>query len=514
MPAFVCGVCSRAFGSEFNYQRHLLTSAHRRAQEIASAFGEGDGGKFVCHICNASFTRRDNHRRHVMSHEGGEERLCFRCGLCSSCFKNKDELTSHRRREHVRHHDFKLVESAHRRQCQLLRAYFPESAATVDEALVYAYSQLEKMLTSALVEVPFFKCFLTVFVEMGKYDEEGRLAALEVFPFRGFTMTLGRETELKSELRKTLGDVERNVDEFLFQGSGWVVERPVYMDVEISECRVLKGGAAGGGPTCGRHAAGYRRGRGAVPLNVSGEEEEEEDAGMCFYLAVASHFLPSTATAADLRRFVEREFVLPPERSRKEVTLEMARRFEADNARHEISINIVYRDETNAVVPVVASANPLAKNLVVLMLFHVRSGGEEGDRGVMHYALVDNPGRIFADRTENSWGRLQTRNVFICFNCFNAIRSEGAYREHIAFCHQRNCQRVCLPKRGEVLAFDESSIAGDRRTFLSAFLLFYDFEALQVDPAKRCSCPEEKVRGQIIPLKKDDSYFFPPPFCR
>ncbi len=502
---YECKECARAYTSEYNYRRHCLSQLHLNNVERVKGGGE-PAQKFVCEICNAAFIRRDNYARHLATHERGEDLLRFRCGLCSKCYHRQEELEEHRRSEHVRHHDFRLEESAHHRQCQVLRAYFPDNVRTMDQALFYAYSQLQALLISSLVEMPFFKCNITLYVEMARYSEEGGLTGTEVFPFRGLGVKLSRETDLMPELRKSFGDIERHVDEFLYQGSGWVVEKPLYLEVELAQCKVLRGSAS-----CGFHLVNYRRYRGVVPTNITDEsarrkkkeeeeEEEERDDGMCFYLAVASHFLPNAASRAELREFVEKKFVLPEKKGHRcgggeGVSLEEVRRFEEDNAHLGLSVNVVYRDEKGAVVPVVASTRPLAPNIVVLLLFYLAVEGEE-EKGIMHYARVEKPGQIFANRTEDSFGKMRTTNVFVCFNCFNTIATVGGYEKHVAFCHQRHCQRVQLPERGDVLKFDAGKGTGDPRTFRSAYLLFFDFEALQVDPSCRCICPEEKVAAR------------------
>ena len=181
---YECKDCARAYTSEHNYRRHCRSQLHLQNLEKVKEGREPDR-KFVCEICNAAFIRRDNYHRHLASHEKGEDLLCFRCGLCSKCYHRREDLEEHRQSEHVKHHDFKLEESAHQHQCQLLRAHFPNHMRTMDQALFYAYSQLQMLLATSLVEMPFFKCNITLYVEMGRYSEEGTLTGTEVFPFRG-----------------------------------------------------------------------------------------------------------------------------------------------------------------------------------------------------------------------------------------------------------------------------------------------------------------------------------------
>ena len=492
METFSCEKCERRFANEFNYKRHLTSQLHLR---------DGGAKKFQCEVCSASFARKDNFKRHKqLAHAAHEERLRFRCGLCKRCFQTREEVEAHREAAHVCHHDFRLQESAHCKQAQVLRAYFPPKVQTMDEALVYAFDHMRKLTTSLSVKLAYYKINFTMFVEMWRMGEDGEVSQAETFPFRGFGMQVQREKDITSELMRVCGDVDRNVEEFLYQGSGWMVGRPLYLEAEVVECLPLRGAGGGGDGTCGLHLAQYRRMRGVMPQEVASPGEED---GQCFFYAIARHFCGEGAPTAYLKSFIEVTF---PQSSKEMgaggegVTLAEIDRFEEENKALDLGINVVYRDESSQVVPVRASKNILAKNTIVLLLFHTARGGEEGEAeaNMMHYAFVDNPSKIFAQRAMGSWGVMRTNDIFICFNCFNTIRSVGAYESHITFCHENKCRRVRLPKKGETLRYDCVTASGglksDPRSFKSAFSLIFDFEALQIKADRPCSCSEELLQ--------------------
>jgi hypothetical protein len=367
----------------------------------------------------------------------------------------------------------------------------------MDEAIFYAYDNMKKLIITLCVNFSYFKINFTFFIEMKRLGDDGEIEQTEIFPFRGLGMTVFREKDVTEELRRVLGDVDSNVMEFLFQGSGWSVEKPIYMEVEMVQCLPLRGqggvadGEKGG---CCLHMAKYRRFKGVIPTPLS-----RRDDGRCFFLAVARHFMPEGG-AAQLDDFVDKRLVLDKERLNGEKEMAMAVKeietFENANEELDIAINVVYRDEKNDVVPVYASKKIGAVNMIVMLLFHTSTEDEDGGKKeMMHYAFVDSPEKIFAQRNLGSWGVLRTNNIYVCFNCFNQIRSEGAYRNHVSFCHQNKCQKIKLPEEGETLSFDERCKT-DSRTFKTAFMLFFDFEALQVEPEKPCSCPEEMIRAR------------------
>jgi hypothetical protein len=329
---------------------------------------------------------------------------------------------------------------------------------------------------------------------MVRIGEDGEVCQSEIFPFRARGLTVQRERDMDEPLRGVLHDFEKHVDEFLFQGSGWVVERPVYLEAEVVQCKPLRG--AGG---CNLHVAQYKRKKGVMPTNIPEEEgEEAANHGMCFYLAVAAGIMgEQTADTQDLRIYIQNRMVLDERVKSGELSGEMAladiSAFEEANRHLDIAVNVVYRDENDDVIPVYASPRIGAAFQIALLLFHTTLLKQDGsEQGVMHYAYVDHPGKIFAQRVSTSWGHLRTNHIFLCFNCFNSIRSWGAYQSHVGFCHNNKCQRINLPKKGDVLSFEESR-KSDSRCFKAAFVLLFDFEALQVKPERQCSCPDDMV---------------------
>jgi hypothetical protein len=464
MTEFLCKACKQVFTSKYNFSRHLNSRKHKSA------------GKLRCSKCKAMFFRKDNLYRHEQTaHLEVEEVLSFRCGICQLCFKNKQMLLDHRQSEHVVHSDFRIVESAHNKQCQLLRAFFPETIQSLDEGLFYAYDHMCRLTEALSVDINYYKINFTVHIEMYRLDEEGQVTQEEVFPFRGFGAVIGVETDRIPELRRVVGDIERAADEFISQGSGWIIHRPMFLDAEVVQCLPMQGGS------CGVHIAGYLRGKGVMPVVIN-----KADDGMCFYYAVASHFERS-GDEKKLQKFI-REQVNIKEEFESHVKLDDITAFEENNSRLNLAINVVYKDENDDLVPVRASKNKsTTANIIVMLLFHtsVQKNGKQED--VMHYAYVADPARMFAKRTQSSTGKIRTDNVFICWNCCNVLRSRGAYDSHISFCHTTKCQNVTLPAEGETISFDTQSKM-QAKHFRSAFLLLYDLEALQIDPEKPCTC--------------------------
>ena len=485
-----CNICDRHFYNAYNLRRHLATQ-HKKKR-----LGDSDvsPSSFSCPSCDAKFWRKDNLLRHLKRHSQTESDLrnTFRCGLCESCFPNFIELHRHRKKKHLQHHEFREVESAHNRQTTVWRKYFSSNTRTLDEALFRGFKGMTRLIVSLLVEQKYFKINFTLFVEMYRVDEEGRVCEMEIFPFRGEGMKVNREKDFKRELTLVCGDIERNVDEFLFQGSGWMVSRPTHMEAEVVQCRPLRGALGG---LCDLHLVSARQKdkRGKKKQLPVLDEKGVKDGG-CFFLAIAKHFLGEYATDEELAEFVKEELVVP-EGCERYVSLQDIDAVEDKNAELCLAVSVVYEDEEGDILPIRAASRPLSPNHVILLLFHVAYRGKDDveTRHDMHYAFVKHPSLFFATRKKDEKGVVvNTQKVLVCWNCHNTLTTKAAYQNHIEFCHQRGCQKVQLPYKGEVVAFDYDKKM-EAKVFRSAFMLFFDFEALQEPAQKSCSCPPEVV---------------------
>jgi len=269
------------------------------------------------------------------------------------------------------------------------------------------------------------------------------------------------------------------------------------LEAAIEACKPLVGKA------CGLHVAKYLREKGVTPSLVS-----EGDDGKCFHYAVASHFLGSSANEDSLKKFIENELKIP--KGKECMPLDGIEEFEELNKEKDIAINVAYKEESGEIIPVRASKNIKAANNIVLLLFY--SINEATKNGVLHYARVEEPDKLFATRFKDDNEKvMNTSKVFICWNCHNVMKTFGAYENHTSFCHENKSLKIIWPNKGDVVSFD-SIEKTNAKSFRSAFMLHYDFEALQVDPERSCGCSDEvlanvKKRNCMTKEEKENEVF-------
>ncbi len=298
---------------------------------------------------------------------------------------------------------------------------------------------------------------------------------------------------------------------FLAAGSGWKILRPFFMDAELVEVSALNGSGQG------LHVACYARKRGLVP-----DEESHvlDDDGFCFYAAVAAGVLGAHSSLPELQAW----YSSAADNFGPHVDVKTIPKIE-DFWRNvcgmkDLSINLVYSDEMQRVIPVRAGADPFAERQVVLLLSHSMQQVSEGDAStltsssaaenvVRHYSLVKDPSSLFGRRSRSQVSdKVTLRRKHICWNCLNSYHDTYSFTSHLSYCQENSCQRVIMPVKGETMHYrdrrtlhntgeceEEDKVTGDK-AFRSAFTLFFDFEALHVSPEKVCSCSAEMVANR------------------
>ena len=389
--SYVCNKCDTSFLNKFNFLRHCKTASCNKRSASSDLF---------CKVCRKSFARADNLKRHQALHHGdGASLLSFACGLCSKCFRSRRNLDEHRK-SHIAHTDFQLCQSAHRHQAEMFRAHVPENVTTLDSALLLLYDDMVQLVRNLTVEFPYRKINFNMRVEMFKRGPNGEMTHLEVFSFPAFGIKMYYSTDIYDEVAKAQGDITRNVDEFLSRGSGWIILKPLTMEATSVRCQPLTGSS------CHLHIAKWTRGQGIRPTSMS-----DADDGLCFYLAVAHHFVsampvtrrrrPSGNPYQAEKLFARENFRgLPSDDNPPPMAVQDIDHFEQTNAHLDLAINVVFQDYKGKVLPVRASRNLKAVNKILLILFHTSTRDAETEEVVhqTHYMYCATPHLLFKRR--------------------------------------------------------------------------------------------------------------------
>lgn len=427
----------------------------------------------------------------------------FECGLCREYFPDLASLRQHRelhRQEAILRAaeanlggdhdggDFIIISSAHNKKCVQLRYMFPVHVNSIPEAIETVSPRVIELIHRTQDEQPRIKMQLVLNVEYVKLQEDATISTQAVIAFRSSMLHIMPLADVNSLVSGAMQEILLSSESFYSRGSGWTINEVCFMDAEIAECHAITGG-------CSLHTVEYKRGRGIrfEDATIQDTELSLSHPMDCFYTAVASHFTAERsaylghnteeceqAARVYARDNFERNVHAP-------VKLALVEKFEQANyQQHDLAINVVYKNERGKVYPVRASKNVEAKNKILLYLVYVETEGAVKH----HYARVRNADALFSSRVRGEDGKIRKRETFFCFNCFNHQTRLSSHKRHVAWCHQKGGQMIRMPKEGETISYRPKTNAN----FKSAYMLFFDFETLQIKPKNVCACEKNAAK--------------------
>ena len=398
----------------------------------------------------------------------------FLCGMCNKKFPNKRQLLAHRAAEHSLRTRFYSVQSAHERAVELFRLDFPDEIVTLDECMQFSYKKLKALIRHLLTEKPFMKVSFSMALRFSQSQDDpigAEGSEVITMNLRSKTVTFTQATDISAEIRMMMMYIANTFDDFVENGSGWVLVDCLALDVNVAECASLNG-------SCPLHNVIYKD----KGVHIVSTEARNVSKGRCFFHAIACHFLNGETRVEKLEEFIESELVV---QISYPVNLKDIPKFEEDNKHLDLSVNVLWMDSKDEIYPLHPPSNPEAKNLVHLMM-HYTNEASLLDMPVMHFAIIQNIHSVLARRCRSSQGNYYTQPTHYCFNCFSKFGRMSALQKHIQWCYQKDGQIVELPKEGEVVKYDKK-----HKEFKTGYIFFFDFETYQKTPEKVCSCPSK-----------------------
>lgn len=494
------------------------TSANNGLGSSSDRGGSGGRGKkqdrkFLCVTCHRTFSRNDILKRHIQLSHSGEENRVLLCGMCTESFKTKRALIEHRAKRHALRSKFKLIAQAHARACELYRLDFPDHVQSMADCLAFVKPKAFELLRYLLHEKKYIKASFVASLRYTKADflremTRGGAAGEGVLGYEGDeVITMNHRSPIHKFLLMN-GDIEQRMsdmlahingifEDFVHNGSGWVLTDCIAFSVEVGQCKPLAGSAGG----CGSHVVNYKRGRILIERDASsssggdghGGDGDEDDMHRCFYRAIRQYF------AADKNKMSDEivENVAVP------VAVKDIHKFESANGHLDIAVNVLFLDEDGSLFPTHVSKNINASHQVTLLLFFTKPPrsppplDEKSSTATtttppasaasalpeMHYALVQDLSRLISTRTKSSSGHSYSQRNHVCFNCLCTFVRRTALQAHVAWCHKEKSQNYVLPDPGSVVKYENAI-----KEIKIGYVFFFDFETLQVTPEKACAC--------------------------
>lgn len=426
---------------------------------------EGEKLVYICPNCNASFTRASNRDRHIIRMHNNEE-IVYECHYCEMSFDNVENLESHKT-IHQRSTSFKVTKSAFKKDCVIYRKIFKDTVKTIEQAYLKYSNELYNLLDNELLSKSYFKCTVTLVVEFIKLDPSDNIIedSIQFYLVSG-SLAISNREDIENLVHKSRANFHERADDFVNNGSGWILNDILYLDVQIGNCAPLTG-------NCSKLTILYKR----EMKKISFKKVSKKDDNKCFLYAIAYYF-KKTENMDILNKFIKEKLnvniVLP-------VSIKDIKKFEDDNKHLNFKINVLH-SKGEEIYPLYRSANTSKKHCINLMLYKVRV--KDTNYAISHFMFVKNVSKLLLRKYKKSY----KKNLF-CFNCLNGFRYPKLLEDHEQYCLQNKPCKVIGPKKEDrYVKFDNF-----KNKFKLPYIGFFDFEAVLSKPDILCeSCQFNK----------------------
>ena len=403
----------------------------------------------------------------------------YDCAICGELFQSLHEMRSHIA-AHPPDPEYRslpaldLFEGSSR---TYRRVYTPP-VPSVLHTLGLDHDRIVNVLSLEAATKHYAKCSLVLLVEFVKRGDDDQDIFINL-PIRSQSFTITLEQIYAAQVATAQQQIEQTVDDFLQNGSGWVVNAVFRCDVEIAKCRPLTG-------SCGSGQLSIETSREVKSLKVLQRIDGVEVDGRCFLYAVARYFV-GRDDLAEVKAFVERNFdttgINIP------VDVKQVAKFEELNSHLDMKINVLFKEGTSIYPLRVRRTEEVKTHHINLLLYQALLNGAL----VRHYVHINNLGKIL--RKEYEWNvksvakRMKYRRktarsyqkLHVCPNCLAKFASTHTMEKHFELCRLNKELRVDVPQFGDCLSFKHWV-----NKFKVPLVGFYDFEAVQTVPESRC----------------------------
>ena len=500
---YSCKTCSKTFTQKRNLTRH---------EKVI----HGEKKAFVCDQCGKSFTRKDDLKRHQKRHQGI---ITHTCNNCKKEFYRRDKLMEHqmhcqgnslkRKRgegdtsptpKKVRV-DVQTGEGKPGRQVE--ENDIPCSSTTAFEdslkkiELKPRNNQKQDMshflrgktkpilnhLSNDLIEKRGIKWFINVKVRFVKPKPDGEDLITEPH-FRSLCMKTVNQHELQNQLEEAKQKITQSLVLFQKEGSGWVLDEILHLDLSIAQYTPVKGSSYIPLPN-------KLKTKKAI-INIKNKDNK------CFMWSVLAvlHKVPLHSHPERLHHYQQFQNELDFSGIEFPVTIDKIGRFEKQN---NISVNVFGFE--NVLLPLYITKEHFNTHVNLLLY-------SQGT--IRHYCLIKDLNKLLYDQNRKK------ARMYYCRYCLHGFIREDLLQDHEPNCSQHGPQRIELPdEENSSLYFKDY-----HKQLKVPFAIYADFESLtakidSVQPNPEKSSTEKYQHHQpcgfsYIVISDHEKYSKPP----
>lgn len=433
---FECLECGKVFTQRTHLYRH-------RGNVHSMSFKK----RFKCVECNSEYSRKEDLKRHMASHGVTSD---FQCPSCLKTFTRADSYSRHLKKScYGKPTQTKLKEDEGCTDpCEFttavqnqVKTYRYKNTNSEINHLTFKDGLLDKIrstLQKELSDMKGCKWYIAMQVSFIRPEaEDGK--TVETTPcFRSKCFVLLGEHEIDNQIAEASEAITKRSWEFQREGSGWIEDKIMYLEVKIGKYAPLAGSSYLPLPSklqCKK-----------ATINVKNDDQ------CCFLWSILSALHPMDVHPERVQHYLEWKSELNMEGIEYPVAISKVDKFEKQN---NISVNVYGYEEE--LFPLRITKIKCETHVDLLYIV-----GKETN----HYCLIKNFNRLNSGLTKHDGVK------FYCHYCLHRYSSKLLLQEHEERCAVHQPQKIRMP--GE-----EHKWLQFQNHFLSLkvpFVIYADFE--------------------------------------
>lgn len=387
-----------------------------------------------CPSCTSAFSRKSNLKRHfALKHSGSKTVIsCFLCGLI---FKEFSDLEEHHESNHRPSNYFEIKESAFQKTAICYR-YIYDKNEFITLAMAqngFIKKEIKKIIRHETAKKNTIKYSIIFIADMNMFDMKNQLISKATIPFRSQTFTSApiEKGRIKRNIKYALEEHANRIESFLNNGSNWVFNRPLAMDVEICNINAM---LMGSNRFCSVNLE-------TIPnkkhlINVPSKKNQ------CLLYCIAEALFGSSIknkkNISEYKKYVK---TFNTKNINFPTSIKDVKKFVAINKDLDIKINILYFSQ-NKIFPIESSIGS-GKKIINLLIVSIEDESVD-NKACFHFLLIKNLDKFLSKIYKNDKGNFY-QQAFYCTNCLNKFYVKETRDKHYTSCILNKAQIEKVP---------------------------------------------------------------------
>lgn len=375
---------------------------------------------FKCCYCKINFTRKNNLKRHLNNKHTNSKHI-INCFLCGIIFDDVSDLNTHYEDYHRPSNYFEIKESAFNKTVIVYRYVYNKHKhiSLADSQNSFIKKEIKKVIYHEAAKKNIIKYSIILIANMQMLDNKNDLISSATIPFRSktFTSVPLEKNRIKESILIGMEEHTNKIESFIQNGSNWVFDRPLAIDIEIAG---MNGLFMGSSQYCSFDLK-------LIPnkkhlLNLP--SKNNQCLLYCVAEALYGNEIENKKSHKSYKKYIKK---FNTNGINFPTSMKDVRKFVKLNEAMDIKLNVLFLSDKK-IYPLESSIGT-GKNVINLLIVPV----EVEHNSIHHFVLIKNLDKFLSKVYKNENGNFYT-DSFYCSNCLNKF-----YNKNNRDMHNKNC---------------------------------------------------------------------------